>query len=220
MTLGILDGLPRLDGSPESVHRAIEAMKLAYADGKRYIAEPGAMEYTAGQLLSGEYLASRRALIGREALLPAPGTPDCGGTVYFCTADAEGNMVSWIQSNYNGFGSGVVIPGTGIALHDRGCNFSLDPASPNCMAPGKRPYHTIIPGFLTRDGQPVGPFGVDGRLHAAAGTRAGFDKPAGPGHEPAGGPGHAALAVDGRQGASSWRRLSGGHGIGTGRARP
>ncbi len=162
MTLGILDGLPRLDGSPESVHRAIEAMKLAYADGKRYIAEPGAMEYTAGQLLSGEYLASRRALIGREALLPAPGTPDCGGTVYFCTADAEGNMVSWIQSNYNGFGSGVVIPGTGIALHDRGCNFSLDPASPNCMAPGKRPYHTIIPGFLTRDGQPVGPFGVMG----------------------------------------------------------
>ncbi len=162
MTLGILEGLPRLDGSPESAHRAIEAMKLAYADGKRYIAERGCMEYSVEQLLSPGYLASRRALIGERALEPMPGSPDCGGTVYFCTADGEGNMVSWIQSNYHQFGSGVVIPGTGIALHNRAGNFSLDPGSPNLIAPGKRPYHTIIPGFLTRDGRPIGPFGVMG----------------------------------------------------------
>lgn len=162
MTLGILSGFGRLDGSEESVHRAIEAMKLAYADGKAYITERRDMPYTVEQLLNPDYLASRRALIGETAIEPAPGTPNCGGTVYFCTADGEGNMVSWIQSNYNGFGSGVVVPGTGIALHDRGCNFSLDPASPNCMAPGKRPYHTIIPGFLTKDGRAVGPFGVMG----------------------------------------------------------
>ena len=112
--------------------------------------------------LDAGYLESRRALIGRSALEPMPGSPDCGGTVYFCTADRDGNMVSWIQSNYNGFGSGVVVPGTGIALHNRGCNFSLDPASPNCLAPGKRSYHTIIPGFLTKDGRAVGPFGVMG----------------------------------------------------------
>ncbi len=164
MTLGILSGFDRLDGSPESVHRAIEAMKLAYADGKRYIAEPGAMEYTAAQFLNSDYLASRRALIGHEAIEPMPGSPNCGGTVYFCTADGEGNMVSWIQSNYEDFGSGVVVPGTGIALHNRGCNFNLDPGSPNCMAPGKRPYHTIIPGFLTKEGRAVAPFGVMGKF--------------------------------------------------------
>lgn len=162
MTLGILSGFECLDGGTESVHRAIEAMKLAYADGKHYIADRRYMTCTAEQLLSPEYLDRRRAIIGREALEPMPGSPNCGGTVYFCTADRDGNMVSWIQSNYNNFGSGVVVPGTGIALHDRGCNFSLDPASANCLAPGKRPYHTIIPGFLTKNGRAVGPFGVMG----------------------------------------------------------
>lgn len=162
MTLGILAGAPAYDGSLESIHRAIEAMKLAYADGKKYIAERSAMPYTTEQLLDEDYLAARRALIGHDALEPMPGSPNCGGTVYFCTADGDGNMVSWIQSNYNGFGSAVVVPGTGIALHNRGCNFSLDPASPNCLAPGKRPYHTIIPGFLTKGSRAIAPFGVMG----------------------------------------------------------
>jgi gamma-glutamyltranspeptidase / glutathione hydrolase len=113
-------------------------------------------------LLSNAYADERRRLIGEQAGLPSPGTPPAGGTVYLSTADAEGNMVSLIQSNYMGFGSGMVVPGTGIGLHNRGHNFSLDPAHPNCLAPGKRPYHTIIPGFMTRGGEPVGPFGVMG----------------------------------------------------------
>ena len=120
------------------------------------------MRVTAEQLLAEEYAKRRAALIGETALEPFHGDPNCGGTVYLCTADAEGNMVSYIQSNYNGFGSGLVVPGTGISLHNRGYNFSLDPHSDNCLAPGKRPYHTIIPGFLTKNGEAVGPFGVMG----------------------------------------------------------
>lgn len=162
LTLGILSGLDMGPRSAEGCHRQIEAMKLGFADGLRYIAEPRCMETSPAELLDEGYLAKRRALICDTALEPEPGDPRSGGTVYLCAADGEGNMVSWIQSNYMGFGSGIVVPGTGIALHNRGCNFSLDPASPNCMAPGKRPYHTIIPGFLTKDGQAVGPFGVMG----------------------------------------------------------
>ncbi|MBS5645811.1 MAG: gamma-glutamyltransferase, partial [Clostridiales bacterium] len=88
--------------------------------------------------------------------------PNCCGTVYLCAADEEGNMISYIQSNYMGFGSGLVVPGTGFALHNRGKNFSLDEAMENCLGPGKRPYHTILPAFLSKDGRPVGPFGVMG----------------------------------------------------------
>lgn len=163
MALNLLNGL-ELTGkdSADTCHKQIEAMKLAFADGKKYIAEPGSMTVTAEELLSPGYAARRRQLIGDWALQPAAGDPRCGGTVYLAAADGEGNMVSYIQSNYMGFGSGLVVPGTGISLHNRGCNFTLDPAHANCLEPGKRPYHTIIPGFLTKDGQAVGPFGVMG----------------------------------------------------------
>jgi gamma-glutamyltranspeptidase/glutathione hydrolase len=143
-------------------HRQIEAIKLAYADGLAHIADPAHMKVTVQQLLSEAYAVERRKLIGPRATLPVAGDPSRGGTVYLCTADAEGNMVSFIQSNYMGFGSGLVVPGTGIALHNRGNNFTLEAGHPNVLAGGKRPYHTIIPGFMTRNGQAVGPFGVMG----------------------------------------------------------
>ena len=146
----------------ETYHRQIEALKLAFADGHKYIADPRSMNVTVSDLLSEGYAEERRRLIGREALMPMAGEPPKGGTVYLSTADGEGNMVSFIQSNYMGFGSGLVVPGTGIGLHNRGHNFVLDPAHANCLAPGKKPYHTIIPGFLTKGAQAVGPFGVMG----------------------------------------------------------
>ncbi|CAA7600547.1 gamma-glutamyltransferase [Acididesulfobacillus acetoxydans] len=163
MALNILNGLdlPEKD-SAERYHLCVEAMKLAYADGRKFIAEPGSMRVRVKDLLSPAYAEERRKLIGREALEPEPGRLPQGGTVYLATADKEGNMVSYIQSNYMGFGSGLVVPGTGISLHNRGCNFSLEPDHANVLAPGKRPYHTIIPGFLTRGGSAVGPFGVMG----------------------------------------------------------
>jgi gamma-glutamyltranspeptidase/glutathione hydrolase len=155
-----LDKLAR--DSTRSFHLQIEALKLAFADAFRYVADPDFVSVPVAGLLDKTYGAQRRALIGNRALQPAPGKPNSGGTVYLCAADADGMMVSFIQSSYMGFGSGIVVPGTGIALHDRGANFSLDPNHPNRLEPGKRPYHTIIPGFLTRNGQAVGPFGVMG----------------------------------------------------------
>ncbi len=146
----------------EALHRQIEAMKLAFCDGKQYIADPCFMKTSVDEWLSPEYADRRRALIADEALLPEPIDVNCGGTVYLCSADGEGNMVSFIQSNYNGFGSGIVVPGHGISLSDRGHNFSMDLASANCVGPRKKSYHTIIPGFLTKNGSPVGPFGVMG----------------------------------------------------------
>ena len=163
--LSILDGLelarhPR--ESVESYHLQIEALKLSLTDARRYVADPEHADVPVRGLLDRSYAAERRALIGERAVDPAPGRPAAGGTVYLCAADADGMMVSYIQSNYMGFGSGVVVPGTGIALHNRGYGFTLEDGHPNRLAPGKRPFHTIIPGFLTRGGEPVGPFGVMG----------------------------------------------------------
>jgi gamma-glutamyltranspeptidase / glutathione hydrolase len=147
---------------PYSWHVQIESLKLAYADAFTYVADPTYADVPVKGLLDKTYAAQRRALITDEASLPVAGEPPRGGTVLLCTADGDGNMVSFIQSNYADFGSGVVIPGTGIAMQNRGANFSLDPSHRNVIAPGKRPYHTIIPGFMTHDGAAVGPFGVMG----------------------------------------------------------
>lgn len=163
MALNILQGFSFTSREEDlTPHRQIEATKLAFADGTKYITDSRTMSVAPEELLSAAYAHQRRQLIGDEAATPAPGEPPRGGTVYLATADGEGNMVSFIQSNYMGFGSGLVVPGTGIALQNRGHNFSLDPEHGNALAPGKRTYHTIIPGFLTWEGQPVGPFGVMG----------------------------------------------------------
>jgi gamma-glutamyltranspeptidase / glutathione hydrolase len=165
IALNILEGfdLPQIPReSVESYHLQIEAMKLAYADAQRYIADPAQASVPTQTLLSKAYAAERRALIGQRALTPEHGNPQRSDTAYLCTADLDGMMVSLIESTFAGFGSGIVVPGTGIALQSRGSGFKLDPAHPNVFAPRKRPYHTIIPGFLTRDGQPIGPFGVMG----------------------------------------------------------
>ena len=164
MALNILKGLelPAERENAETYHKLLEAIKLAFADTKTYVADPRYMKTSVADLLSEEYAARRRALIGEQALLPEAGDPRCGGTIYLCTADPFGNMVSFIQSNYTTFGAGVAIPGTGISLQNRGANFSLDPSSDNFLIGGKRSYHTIIPGFLMKGGEAVGPFGVMG----------------------------------------------------------
>ncbi|WP_251551918.1 gamma-glutamyltransferase [Neobacillus muris] len=146
----------------DTYHKQLEAMKLAYTDGKAFITDPADMKVTVETLLSEEYGASRRSEISGEAIMPSPYQPPRGGTVYLAAADGEGNMVSYIQSNYMGFGSGIVVPGTGISLQNRGYDFSLDPAHANALRPGKKTYHTIIPGFLTKGNQAIGPFGVMG----------------------------------------------------------
>ncbi len=145
-----------------TAHRQIEALKLAFADAFRYVTDPRAMELDYHLLLQPEYGAVRARQITDHARDYGPGLPPKSGTVYLCCADGEGNMVSYIQSNYMGFGSGIVVDGTGISLQNRGADFSLDPQAANVLRPGKRSYHTIIPGFLMKDGLPVGPFGVMG----------------------------------------------------------
>lgn len=149
-------------GSIEAVHLQLEAMKLALADAYRYVADPERVSVPVGGLLDPAYVSARRALIGPQARIPEPGRPPAGGTVYLCAADRDGMMVSYIQSNYEGFGSGVVVPGTGIALQNRGACFALEAGHPNEAEGNKRPFHTIIPAFLTQGGQPIGPFGVMG----------------------------------------------------------
>ena len=164
IALNILEGFdlakyPR--ESVESYHLQIEAMKLAFADIHRYVADPRFMDVSVADLLDKTYANSRRSLIGDKAIpIADPGIPK-GGTVYLAAADGE-LMVSFIQSNYEGFGSGILVPETGIALHDRGACFTLESGHPNQVGAAKRPLHTIIPGFLTQDNLPLGPFGVMG----------------------------------------------------------
>lgn len=170
MALNILREFPPVDRDDEwSVHRMIEAVKLSMTDGRHHITDPCRMRTEVADLLSRDFARSRAALIGEIAIDPVPKDPVRGGTVYLATADDEGNMVSYIQSNYEGFGSGLVVPGTGIALQDRGANFSLDPAHVNCIGAGKRTFHTIIPGFISQAGSAIGPFGVMGGFNQPQG---------------------------------------------------
>ncbi len=165
MALGMLDGfdVAKLDhGSSDAWHLQIEAMKLAFADNYKYVADPAMADVPIDGLISSDYLNQRRSLIGERAQSPGPGLPPKGGTVYLCTADRDGMMVSLIQSNYMGFGSGVVVPDIGVSLHNRAAGFTLQAGHANEAKGGKRPRHTIIPAFLTRGGEPVGPFGVMG----------------------------------------------------------
>ena len=144
-------------------HLQIEAMKLAFADTYRYVSDRASMEVTPEQMLDRGYLASRAKLIDRKRAQDfGAGNPVKGGTIYLTAADERGMMVSFIQSNYMGFGSGVVVPGYGVSLQNRGHGFSLREGGPNLVAPGKRPFHTIIPAFLTKDGAPQMSFGVMG----------------------------------------------------------
>lgn len=174
MALGILRHFDlRASGidTAATLHLQIESMKLAFADLHAHVADPRAMKVPASALLDADYLAARaRTIDPSVAGRPLAGAPRAGGTVYLATGDAAGMMVSFIQSNYYAFGSGIVVPGTGIALHNRGWNFSLVPGHPNEVGPGKKPLHTIIPGFVTGLGyQPVMAFGVMGGFMQAQG---------------------------------------------------
>ncbi|OGA22584.1 MAG: gamma-glutamyltransferase [Betaproteobacteria bacterium RIFCSPLOWO2_02_FULL_67_26] len=173
IALGILEGFDMgaipVD-SADSLHLQIEAMKLAFADAYEYVSDPATMRVKSAALLDKAYLRERAKSISMEkAASPRHGTPAQGGTVYLTAADASGMMVSYIQSNYSGFGSGVVVGGTGISLQNRGLGFVLEPGHANVVAPRKRPFHTIIPGFVTKDGRPVMSFGVMGGSMQAQG---------------------------------------------------
>jgi gamma-glutamyltranspeptidase / glutathione hydrolase len=188
-TLQILNILEGFDlramgrNSPETLHTMIEAKKIAWADRAKFYADPAFAKIPLAGLLSKKYAAERRKLIdpNRPAKTVEAGVPpanpttsqptrlllqtrllDQGDTIYMCTADDEGNMVSLIQSNYRGMGSGIVVPGLGFMFQDRGELFSMDPGHANVYAPGKRPFHTIIPGFVMKDGKPWEAFGVMG----------------------------------------------------------
>ena len=166
ITMGILDrfdlGQYPVDGV-DSLHLQIEAMKLALAEAYRHIADPAWMAAPAEAFLDPGFLTQRAGEIDMaRAGFPESAIPTDHGTVYLTAADADGMMVSYIQSNYMGFGSGIVVPGTGISLQNRGACFTLEPDHPNQVAGGKRPFHTIIPAFATKDGRPVMSFGVMG----------------------------------------------------------
>ena len=173
IALGILENfdMARLPvDSADSLHVQIEAMKLAFADANEYVSDLTTMRVKPAQMLDRGYLKERAKLIDmKKASIPAFGRPPGSGTVYLTAADESGMMVSYIQSNYAGFGSGVVVPGTGISLQNRGYGFVLRPDHANVVAPRKRPFQTIIPGFVTKDGKPVMSFGVMGGSMQAQG---------------------------------------------------
>jgi gamma-glutamyltranspeptidase / glutathione hydrolase len=149
--------------SADSLHCQIEAMKLAFADARQYVADPSFMIVKPADMLDPSYLSERAKLIDmKQAKNPSWGTPPRGGTIYLTTADSNGMMVSYIQSNFWSFGSGIVVPKTGIALQNRGLGFTLEEGHPNQVGGGKRPYHTIIPAFVTQKNKPVMSFGVMG----------------------------------------------------------
>jgi len=149
--------------SADSLHLQFEAMKIALAEAHRYIADPAYMPVDALAFLNGDFLSKRAAEIDmHQAKRYRSGLPAEGGTVYLTAADESGRMVSFIQSNYNGFGSGIVVPGTGISLQNRASGFTLEPGHPNQVGGGKRPFHTIIPGFVMKNNKPLMSFGVMG----------------------------------------------------------
>ncbi|MEX0885392.1 MAG: gamma-glutamyltransferase family protein [Phycisphaeraceae bacterium] len=166
IALGILEALDiRRHGTDtaDGVHLQVEAMKLAFADAFAHVADPDHMRVSTAWLLDRDRLAERaRAITLAAAHHPAGDVAVDHGTVYIAAADADGMMVSFIQSNYEGFGSGVVIPGTGISMQNRAAGFTLEPGHPNEVAGGKRPFHTIIPAFVTRGDKPAMAFGVMG----------------------------------------------------------
>jgi gamma-glutamyltranspeptidase/glutathione hydrolase len=180
IALGILDRIDLTGLDPDGAqmqHLQIEATKLGMADVRAHVGDPESMRVRAEQLLTAAYLDERARQIDRHrAVAPHPGVVKRHGTVYLAAADASGMMVSLIQSNYRGFGSGIVVPGTGIALNNRGSGFVLEPGHPNEVGPRKRPLNTIIPGFATKDGAPVAAFGVMGGImqpqgHVQVGVR-------------------------------------------------
>jgi gamma-glutamyltranspeptidase/glutathione hydrolase len=148
--------------SADSLHVQIEALKLALADTRRFVADPAEVEVPVSWLLDDERIAARARLVDLSTARPLEETATTGDTVYLTAADEDGMMVSYIQSNYFSFGSGIVVPGTGISMQNRGACFTLEAGHPNSAAPGKRPFHTITPAFVTRSGEPLMSFGVMG----------------------------------------------------------